>query len=148
MASSVSQTDWLEVELQGELDHPWRTEAKYTGAGSIPQVGGLLSGSSGGGSHDRVLIRKTEHAAERVFGRVVVGEIHNVKETNARLQLRQVEEVAPVDGQVFNLFGADDALYRSLFGIHFHYIRYRFDELAGRNHHSYRYQGERCEHPV
>ena len=44
-------------------------------------------------------------------------------------QLRKVEEVAPVDGKVFDLLGGEHSLHRGLLRVHRNLLALHFDDL-------------------
>ena len=49
---------------------------------------------------------------------------------NAGLELREIEEIASVDGQVFNLLFSENALHAGLLGIYGNRLRFHFDDSA------------------
>src|SRR6478736_3831553 len=57
-------------------------------------------------------------------------EVLSVLNLHARLELRQIEEVAPVHGKIFNLLRVQYALYGRLLGIHLHRSGLHLHHLA------------------
>src|SRR6185437_14867460 len=66
-----------------------------------------------------------------VFGRIKVSAILYL---HARLELCQVKEVAPVNGQIFNLLGSEHSLNCSLLGVDRNSSAGHFHHLTGFSH--------------
>src|ERR1019366_1427967 len=70
-----------------------------------------------------------ETATEGDGGIAVLTEVRSVLDLDARLQLCQVQEIAPIDWQVINLVGIQDALHARLFRVDPHGGALHIDNL-------------------